>query len=95
LVSRSTAVASTGAEPDVYHYNEGHAAFAGLERLRLIIQEKNISFDEALEIIRPSSLFTTHTPVPAGHDTFTEEQLRAYLSHHAQLFNISWKRLMD
>lgn len=81
-------------KPDVYHYNEGHASFAGLERLFILVQEENLSFDEALEIVRSSSLFTTHTPVPAGHDTFIEELLRVYLSNHSNLLNISWKRLM-
>lgn len=81
-------------KPDVYHYNEGHVAFAGLERILILVQEENLSFDEALEIVRSSSLFTTHTPVPAGHDTFIEELLRVYLSNHTNLLNISWKRLM-
>ena len=79
---------------DVYHYNEGHAAFAGLERLLILVQEENLSFDEALVMLRSSSLFTTHTPVPAGHDSFPEELLRVYLSYHSNLLNINWKRLM-
>ena len=81
--------------PDVYHFNEGHAAFAGMERLRLLIMEHHLSFDEAMEIVRSSTLFTTHTPVPAGHDVFSEEFMRAYLSHNTDLFNISWQRLMQ
>lgn len=80
--------------PAVYHYNEGHAAFAGLERLLSLVQSSNLSCDEALEIVRASSLFTTHTAVPAGHDAFPEDLLRIYLSFHANLLNISWKRLM-
>lgn len=80
--------------PDVYHYNEGHPAFAGLERLLMLVQDENISFDEAIEVVRSSSLFTTHTPVPAGHDTFSEDMLRTYLSFHCSLLNISWKHLM-
>lgn len=81
-------------KPDVYHYNEGHAGFAGLERLLMLVQEENLSFDEALEVVRSSALFTTHTPAPAGHDMFGEELLRAYLSYYATLLNISWKRLI-
>ncbi|HTA83498.1 MAG TPA: alpha-glucan family phosphorylase, partial [Bacteroidia bacterium] len=81
-------------KPEVYHYNEGHAAFAGLERLVTLVQGFNLSFDEAMEIVRASSLFTTHTAVPAGHDWFTEDILRVYLSFHANLLNISWKQLM-
>ena len=81
-------------QPEVFHFNEGHAAFAGLERLQMLVQEENISFETALEIVRASTLFTTHTPVPAGHDVFSEELLRIYLSYHANLLNISWKKLM-
>lgn len=83
-----------GVSPDVYHYNEGHAAFAGLERLLMLVQGENLSFEEALEVVRASSLFTTHTPVPAGHDAFSEDMLRAYLAFHCNLLNISWKQLM-
>ncbi len=80
--------------PDVFHYNEGHAAFAGLERLFFLAQEKKLSFDAALQIVRSSSLFTTHTPVPAGHDRFGEDLLRNYLSYAPQLLNIPWKNIM-
>lgn len=83
-----------GINPDVHHYNEGHPAFAGLERLLMLVQDENISFDEALEVVRASTHFTTHTPVPAGHDTFSEDMMRAYLSFHCNLLNISWKQLM-
>ena len=54
-------------QADVYHCNEGHAAFTGLERLREYVAEDQLSFAEAMEVVRASSLFTTHTPVPAGH----------------------------
>lgn len=81
--------------PDIFHFNEGHAAFAGIERLRLLITDKYLAFDEALEVVRASTVFTTHTQVPAGHDFFQEEQLRVYLSHHPDMFNISWQRLME
>lgn len=83
-----------GINPDVYHYNEGHPAFAGLERLLMLVQGENISFNEAMEAVRASTHFTTHTPVPAGHDTFSEDMLRAYLAFHCNLLNITWKRLM-
>ena len=81
--------------PEVYHYNEGHVAFAGLERMLMLAQEENLSFNESLEVVRSSSLFTTHTPVPAGHDRFSEDLLRVYLSYHTNLLNISWKHLMS
>ena len=84
-----------GIQPDVYHLNEGHVAFAGIERLRLLMYEENLNFEEALEVVRGSSLFTTHTPVPAGHDVFTEEMLRTYLAHHAKLLNMHWSDFMQ
>ncbi|MBP5486743.1 MAG: alpha-glucan family phosphorylase, partial [Bacteroidales bacterium] len=70
------ALRNLGINPQVYHCNEGHAAFTGLERLREYIQEDNLDFGEAVEVVRASSLFTTHTPVPAGHDSIDEGLLR-------------------
>lgn len=81
--------------PDLYHCNEGHAAFIGLERLRLLRTKRNLKFDEALEIIRASTLFTTHTPVPAGHDVFDENLMRVYMSHYPERLKITWEELMQ
>lgn len=89
------ALRALNVEAEVYHLNEGHAAFIGLERMREYIQNENLAFSEALEVIRSSSLFTTHTPVPAGHDAFSEELLRGYLSHYPSRFNISWEVLVS
>ncbi len=83
-----------GIHPDVYHCNEGHAAFTGLERLRKHVQDDKLSFYEALEVVRASSLFTTHTPVPAGHDFFSEDMLRTYMPHYADRLGISWETFM-
>lgn len=83
-----------GIKSDVYHCNEGHAAFIGLERLHEYIQQDNLSFTEACEVVRASSLFTTHTPVPAGHDAFSEDMLRKYIYHYPDRFKINWKTLM-
>ncbi len=79
---------------EVYHCNEGHAAFTGLERLRKYVQDDKLSFHEALEVVRASSLFTTHTPVPAGHDFFSEDMLRTYMPHYADRLGISWETFM-
>jgi phosphorylase/glycogen(starch) synthase len=81
--------------PDIFHCNEGHAAFIGIERLRLLVQEKKFSFDQAVEVVRSTQLFTTHTPVPAGHDAFSEDVLRAYIPHYADRLNISWNTFMN
>lgn len=83
-----------GIKANVYHCNEGHAAFVGIERIRDLIISENITYDEALDIVRASTLFTTHTPVPAGHDVFTEEMIRAYLSEYPTLFNIQWEKFV-
>jgi len=89
------ALRAIGIRPDLYHINEGHAAFIGLERLREYIQDGNMTFPEALEIVRASSLFTTHTPVPAGHDYFEEDLMRAYIAHYPERMKITWTHLMN
>lgn len=84
-----------GIKTDIYHLNEGHAAFTGLERLRKFILDEKLSFSEAMEVVRATSLFTTHTPVPAGHDAFPEELVRTYMSHYPDRLMISWDQFMD
>ncbi|MCB0531005.1 MAG: alpha-glucan family phosphorylase [Saprospiraceae bacterium] len=81
-------------EPDLYHLNEGHAAFLGLERLANYLRDKHMPFDQALEIVRATQLFTTHTPVPAGHDSFPESLLRDYLFEFTNTLGISWEQLV-
>ena len=89
------ALRKLGLDPQVYHCNEGHAAFIGLERLREYIEKDNLSFSEALEVVRASSLFTTHTPVPAGHDAFEEGLLRQYIGHYPTRLKADWETLMS
>jgi phosphorylase/glycogen(starch) synthase len=84
-----------GIEADVYHCNEGHAAMIGLERMHHLMQRHNLKFYEAKEVVRASSLFTTHTPVPAGHDSFEESLLRKYISHYPERFQVSWERIVS
>jgi glycogen phosphorylase/synthase len=81
--------------PDIYHSNEGHSAFIGLERLRSLIDHERLTFNQAVEVVRSSTLFTTHTPVPAGHDTFSEDLLRTYLSHYPDRLNIKWDQFLN
>lgn len=88
------ALEAMGIHPDVYHSNEGHSAFISLERMRLLIIDHHLTFNQALEAIRSSTLFTTHTPVPAGHDAFDEDLLRKYISHYHSRLSISWEELM-
>ena len=82
-------------QPTIYHCNEGHAAFIGLERMRILVQEDFFTFPDAMEIVRASTLFTTHTPVPAGHDSFSEDLLRKYIPHYAGRLNIDWNTFMN
>jgi len=83
-----------GENPEIYHLNEGHAAFLSLERTRNIMEDKYISFNTAIELVRASSLFTTHTPVPAGHDAFSEDLMRVYFSRYPERFGITWEEFM-
>lgn len=78
----------------VYHCNEGHAAFMGLERIKNLMAHHDLGFEEALEMVRASSLFTTHTPVPAGHDYFSENLLHSYLASYIEALRISWDRFI-
>ena len=89
------ALRALGIRQDVYHCNEGHAAFTGIERIRNLIHNKKLSFSEALEVVRSSSLFTTHTPVPAGHDAFPESMIRQYMSHYPDRLEITWEQFIN
>jgi phosphorylase/glycogen(starch) synthase len=88
------ALVAMGLKPDIYHSNEGHSAFISLERLRSLINDQHLTFYQALEAVRSSTLFTTHTPVPAGHDAFEEDLLRKYISHYHSRLTITWDELM-
>lgn len=79
----------------VYHCNEGHAAFIGVERMRRLIIENNYTFEEAMEIIRASTLFTTHTPVPAGHDSFSKDLIMVYMGHYPERLKTTWERFIN
>ena len=84
-----------GIKADIYHCNEGHAALLNLQRLVDMVQEDGLSFHEALEVVRATSLYTVHTPVPAGHDYFDEELFGKYMGEYPARLGISWQDLMD
>ncbi|MDD3107978.1 MAG: alpha-glucan family phosphorylase [Alistipes sp.] len=84
-----------GIQQEIYHCNEGHAAFIGIERIRNLIHRQKLSFSEALEVVRSSSLFTTHTPVPAGHDAFPESMIRQYMSFYPDRLEITWEQFIN
>jgi starch phosphorylase len=88
------ALHAAGYRAQVWHSNEGHAGFLGLERIRGLVQE-GLSFDAALASVRASTIFTTHTPVPAGIDIFERRLMERYFSAFAQSCGISFDELMD
>jgi len=80
--------------PPVYHLNEGHAAFVALERIRRLMRSEDLSFAEAREAASAGLVFTTHTPVPAGHDHFPPELLGRYLGEYARELGLSLEGLL-
>ena len=84
-----------GINSTLYHCNEGHAALLNLQRLADFVQEKGLSYQETLEMARSTSLYTVHTPVPAGHDYFDENLAYKYLHPYADKLGISWADLMN
>ena len=84
-----------GINSQLYHCNEGHAALLNLQRLVDYVQEKHLDFNVALELVRASSLYTVHTPVPAGHDYFDEGLFGKYMGEYPQKLGISWNDLMN
>lgn len=79
-------------EPSVFHINEGHAAFLALERVGRLVREQGLTFDEAREFVRATTVFTTHTPIPAGHDRFGEDLIRRYFSDAPSWVGVPWER---
>ncbi len=81
-------------DPSVVHMNEGHSAFSGLERLRELI-EKGMSFENAIEFVRNTSLFTTHTPIPAGNEAFEFDLIRDYFEPFWKQLSLSEEQFFD
>ena len=84
-----------GIKTDLYHCNEGHAALLNLQRLVDYVQNDNLPFNVALEMVRATSLYTVHTPVPAGHDYFEESLFGKYLGEYPAKLGISWNDLIN
>src|SRR5579871_6221772 len=74
------ALRALGKLPTVCHMNEGHSAFCGLERIRIFMEENNLDFAAAREVVMAGTCFTTHTPVPAGNDVFPPQLMDHYFS---------------
>lgn len=84
-----------GIKADIYHANEGHAALMNLQRLVDYVQDQGLPFNVALEVVHASSLYTVHTPVPAGHDYFDESLFGKYLGEYPAKLGIAWSDLMN
>ncbi|MBU0463287.1 MAG: alpha-glucan family phosphorylase [Proteobacteria bacterium] len=80
--------------PNICHMNEGHCSFAGLERVSIIMDKYNLDFKSAVQLCKRSSVFTTHTPVAAGHDEFPKELIMPYIKPYAEKFGISAGELL-
>jgi glycogen phosphorylase len=84
------AVKALGYTPAVVHMNEGHSAFLALERVRELMKEKGLSFEEGLQATWPTSVFTTHTPVPAGNERFPSHLMEKYFHGMAGELGLNW-----
>jgi starch phosphorylase len=89
------ALRALGLEPTVFHMNEGHATFLTLERIRVLVAEHGLSFDEAFARVRGSTVFTTHTPVPEGNERFDVALARRYLADLAEGCGVPVEVLLD
>jgi len=82
-------------DPEVFHMNEGHSAFLALERIRRKVVEKKLDFYSALQIVASANIFTTHTPVPAGNDSFPRDMMRKYFGDFAKELGIPFDELFS
>ncbi len=85
------ALKELGYDSDIYHCNEGHAAFIGVERMMNLIDDKGLTYAEAKEVVTASTVFTTHTPVPAGHDSFHNDMFRHYMNIFPEKLGLKWE----
>src|SRR5579884_2546422 len=88
------ALKKLGIEPTVYHMNEGHSAFLAIERIRVLMQEHSLTFEQALEATRVSNVFTTHTSVPAGIDLFDSSLVYDYFHAYCEAAGIPFEKLL-
>ncbi len=84
-----------GIKPSLYHINEGHSAFLVFSRIQLLMTEEGLSFDEASEVVRGSTIFTTHTPVEAGNERFDKDLIEYYFANFIKWSGISWSQFWD
>jgi glycogen phosphorylase len=85
------ALKALGISPDIFHCNEGHSWFLTLERMRQLMQESHLTFPEAAQFVWSTTVFTTHTPVPAGNEKFDPVLVQRYLGDAVRQLGISWQ----
>jgi starch phosphorylase len=88
------ALQALGIRPTIYHMNEGHAAFLTLQRIKDLVLNEGLSVDYAIEAVKAASVFTTHTPVPAGNDMFSPDMIYRYLGRYAEEVKIPMDKLL-
>ncbi len=91
-IGGARALREMGIDPQVYHMNEGHAAFLSLELIRRYVAEQKLDFYSALQLVAAGNIFTTHTPVPAGNDAFPRELMRMYFGKYPEQVGIDFDR---
>src|ERR1700756_2090129 len=89
------ALSALGIDAEVFHMNEGHSAFMALERIRLNVVEKKLDFYSALQVVAAANIFSTHTPVPAGNDSFHRDMMRKYFGNFAKELAIPFDELFS
>jgi len=88
------ALATLGIQPEIYHMNEEHSAFLALERIRQLMADHNTTFRDAAQAVAAGNVFTTHTPVPAGNDVFSESLMSKYFKTYVKSLGVSWEEFM-
>ncbi len=88
------ALEALGQKPGAFHLNEGHSMFLCLERIRHLMEKEHLSYDEAVEVVWSTNIFTTHTPVPAGHEQFDVKLMEKYLAPMASKLGLTFKEMM-
>ena len=94
-IGGARALRAAGLKPTVYHMNEGHSAFLAIERVRVLMEETGLTFEEAFEATRVSNIFTTHTCVPAGIDLFDNGLIYEYFAQYCDRAGFSFERLLS
>lgn len=84
-----------GIKPAVYHLNEGHSMFLLLERIKNLIETEKLTFQEAVQAVWPTTVFTSHTPVPAGNETFDPKLLERYLKGYVESIGLTWHQFLS